>query len=210
MNKNQGFGSLYKIPLLAYDRHMIAQLRGQLITRTDKYLVLDVNGVGYKVYITGDDLALSTEKNLTLFTHLAVRENALDLYGFSQMESLEMFELLLNVSGVGPKTALGILSVAAVPSLRKAIATGEIGHLTKVSGLGAKIANKIVLELKGKVKAGDHSNDVGMKEEIDSMLALQALGYSERESREALSAVDKKITATNARIKEAIKLLGQK
>jgi holliday junction DNA helicase RuvA len=123
-------------------------------------------------------------------------------------KELDFFELLITISGVGPKTALGILNVATVDSLRTAISTGETAHLTKVSGLGKKMADKIVLELKGKL--GDYEEvNFGQKEEIDALEALKALGYSHKESREALQEIGKGYTSTSARVKAALKHLGK-
>ncbi len=132
----------------------------------------------------------------------------MDLYGFANKKELDFFELLITISGVGPKTALNILNVASVDSLRQAVSTGETAHLTKVSGLGKKMADKIVLELKGKL--GNYEEIAfGHKEEIDALEALKSLGYSHKESREALQEIDKSHTTTSARVKAALKHLGK-
>ncbi len=191
---------------------MISHLRGGILTVTEKYVLIDVSGVGYRVFCTNDLLAeLSGKTETALHTYLAVREDALDLYGFSNEDDLGFFELLISVSGIGPKSALGILGIASTDALRRAIATGDTSYLTKVSGIGRKTAEKIVLELRDKLAA--HASSEGkhsLRAESDTILALQALGYSAGDARDALKHVPSEITDTNARIKEALKILGQK
>lgn len=191
---------------------MISHLRGGILAVTDKYVLIDVSGVGYRVFCTSDLLTeLSGKTETALHTYLAVREDALDLYGFSNEDDLGFFELLISVSGIGPKSALGILGIASTDALRRAIATGDTSYLTKVSGIGRKTAEKIVLELRDKLAA--HASSEGkhsLRAESDTVLALQALGYSAPEARDALKHVPSEITDTNARIKEALKILGQK
>lgn len=191
---------------------MISHLEGKIIHAEEKFAVLEAGGVGYKIFVTADT-ATKTKKILgqtaSFWTHLAVRENALDLYGFQTKEELDFFELLIGVSGIGPKTALGVLSVATIKNLRKAIASGETAHLTKVSGVGKKIAEKIVLELRDKIDFLDGEGDAGeMRDESDAVEALKALGYGEREAREAMKKVPEEISGTAARVKAALKVLG--
>jgi Holliday junction DNA helicase RuvA len=188
---------------------MISQITGKIILKTEKCVFVETNGITYKVFATTELLSIAKlDENLRVWTYLAVRENALDLYGFSSKEELDFFELLITISGVGPKTALGILNVASVGSLRKAISSGETAHLTKVSGLGKKMADKIVLELKGKIGNYEEMN-LGMKEEIDALEALKSLGYSHKDAREALQDIDKNIIKTGDRVKAALKHLGK-
>lgn len=188
---------------------MISLINGEIITKTDKFLIIETAGLGYKVFITSELLSrVNLGEKVRIWTHLAVRENALDLYGFSNKEELDFFELLNTISGVGPKTAIGILNVATVGSLRKAISTGETSHLTKVSGIGKKMADKIVLELKGKI--GSYEDiALGLKEEIDALEALKSLGYTHKDAREALKDIDQNLKTTNERIKAALKHLGK-
>ncbi len=194
---------------LLYNSAMISQLNGTIVYKTDKFLIIDVSGVGYKVYGTTELISKTKEnEKARVWTYLAVRENALDLYGFANKEELDFFELLNTISGIGPKTALGILNVANVPALRKAVSSGETAHLTKVSGLGKKMADKIVLELKGKLGSYEEIA-LDLKEEIDALEALKSLGYSHRESREALQEIDKTISTTSDRVKAALKHLGK-
>ncbi len=189
---------------------MISQLNGNVIYKAEKFIIIEVNSIGYKVYTTAELLNEAREnENMKVWTYLAVRENALDLYGFVNKKELDFFELLVTISGVGPKTALNILNVANVDSLRKAIATNETTHLTKVSGLGKKMADKIVLELKGKIGSYDEV-EFGQGEEIDALEALKSLGYSHKEAREALQEIDSSTTLTTSeKIKAALKNLSK-
>lgn len=193
---------------------MISHLEGKIIHTDERFVVLQANGVGYKVFTTSE--ALQTLKNkpnesASLWTYLAVRENALDLYGFLGREELDFFELLIShVSGIGPKTALGILNVTTIKNLRQAIGTGETAHLTKISGIGKKVAEKIVLELRDKIGFLDSEKDTGeMRDESDAIEGLKALGYAEREAREALKKLSREISRPSDRIKHALKLLGK-
>ncbi|MBX9765156.1 Holliday junction branch migration protein RuvA [Patescibacteria group bacterium] len=184
---------------------MIGSLKGTVRGILRDTLVIEVNGVGYKVAVPISTLTkLSENDPAFVWTHLAVRETAQDLYGFETKEELHWFELLLSVSGIGPKSALAILNTVDIASLEKTIATNDPAGLSKAHGVGRKTAEKIVLELKGKIgvgevrRAGESDGDV-----ID---ALEGLGYSVREAREAVRAVPKEFTTTEARIREAIRI----
>lgn len=185
---------------------MIGHLKGTLLHQDLKSVVLDVAGVGYKIHTNTASLESQTGKMLEFWTYLAVRENALDLYGFAKKEELDFFELLLTVSGIGPKSAMGILSVATLQNLRHAVSTGDTSHLTKVSGVGKKNAEKIVLELKDKLDSNEFEIGLDGSSDADALEALKSLGYGEREAREALKkVVDSKDTGD--KVKKALKLL---
>ncbi len=192
---------------------MISRLTGLIAHIDPKYIVLDVQGVGYKVFTTVDIMNKlgKTDEPATFWTYLAVRENALDLYGFSSLSELNFFELLITISGIGPKTALGILNAAPVGTLLTAVQTGETSHLTKISGIGKKVAEKIVLELKDKVEKFTHTEESksAMKNDSDALEALKSLGYSQNEARDVLKELPKTITKTNDKIREALKILGK-
>jgi len=192
---------------------MISRLTGIIAHIDPKYIVLDVQGVGYKLYTTVDVMNKlgKTNEQATFWTYLAVRENALDLYGFSSLSELNFFELLITISGIGPKTALGILNAAPVSTLLTAVQTGETSHLTKISGIGKKVAEKIVLELKDKVEKFTHTEESksAMKNDSDALEALKSLGYSQNEARDVLKELPKTITKTNDKIREALKILGK-
>lgn len=185
---------------------MIGYLKGTIIHQDLKSVVLDVSGVGYKIHTNTAILENGKQKELEFWTYLAVRENAQDLYGFKTKEELDFFELLISVSGIGPKSALGILTIATLPNLRHAISTGDISHLTKVSGIGKKNAEKIVIELKDKLQGLSDDMSYSMSGDVDALDALKSLGFGEREAREAL----KKVTGTEdagEKVKKALKLL---
>lgn len=198
---------------MGYDMGMISRLTGSIVHVDPKYIILDVSGVGYKVFITADIMSKigKNEENTTLWTYMAVRENAMDLYGFLTLAELNFFELLITISGIGPKTAMGILNVASVHSIETAIQTGDTSHLTKVSGIGKKVAEKIVMELKDKVSTVTHTPEskTAMKNDADALEALKSLGYSQNEARDALKELPKSITKTGEKVKEALKLLGK-
>jgi Holliday junction DNA helicase RuvA len=192
---------------------MISHLRGTIIEITEKYIVLDVQGIGYKVFCSTDTLAgLREGIEASLSTYLAVREDALDLYGFISSEEKGFFEMLISVSGIGPKGALGILGQTSVETLKQAIGTGDTSYLTKVSGIGRKTAEKVVLELRDKLRAHVTIKEGpgSLRSESDVVEALKSLGYSPNEARDTLKEIPDNIVGTNARIKEALKILGGK
>ena len=189
---------------------MIAKLRGKISFRGNRFIILDTNGVSYKIFVAPETLKKTRgQGEFSLWTHLHVREDALELYGFTEYAELEFFEMLIQISGIGPKSGLGILSVAPLDTLKKAISSGETSYLTKVSGIGRKTAEKIVLELRDRM--GEMTEGAGtiFKEDQDVLEALQSLGYSKYESRETLKQVPETIQGTSNRIKEALKILGK-
>jgi len=176
-------------------------------------VILEVNNVGYQVFISPllyTDLELDLEAEF--YTYQQVREDALNLYGFRNMEGLELFELLLSISGIGPRSALAVMSIATVADIKESIGRGDPALLTKVSGIGRKTAERVVLELRekiGKLGVGDNKLNgdlLGSSDEID---ALMALGYSLSQAREALNGVDAKIKDSGERIRQALKKLGK-
>lgn len=189
---------------------MIACLKGKIELKTNKFVVLDVNGVGYKTFCSTAVLEKLGEKGeeIKLFTYLYPRENILDLYGFLSFEELDFFEMLISISGIGPKAGLAVLSIASLKDLKTSIASGQVSLLTKVSGIGKKTAERVILELSSKVLASgeDVKKLITDDEAID---ALTSLGYTNRQSREALKQVPIKVKGTTERIKEALKILGK-
>jgi len=187
---------------------MIAHLTGRVIDHSLHALVLDVAGVGYRIHATTSLLGSATRgSELSCFTHLSVRETALELFGFQSAEELHLFELLIGVSGVGPRGALAILDLAPAETLKQAIAKGDTTYLTKVSGVGKKSAEKIVIELKDKLADMSFTEEhhEGDSEVIDALLSL---GYSLSEARSALGRISPETLDTNTRIKEALRALG--
>ena len=192
---------------------MIGELHGQIINQNEKTVTLHVGGVGYLVYASAgtlSQLAVAGEQPVRLLTHLVVREDALDLYGFLESAERDLFRLLIGVSGIGPRSAISILSLAPTNLLIQAIRAGKTEHLTRVSGIGAKNAQKIILELKDKLGAiTDETSEAFLSGEADALAALQSLGYNLREAREALQRVPDEITGIDARIKAALQQLSQ-
>lgn len=187
---------------------MIASLRGKITLEKEKYVVVETGGVGYKVYTLLEQLLpVNKEKEVFFYIYTHIREDAFDLYGFLEEKEMEFFELLLSISGIGPRSALGILGVASIDTLKKAVAQNDLAYLTKISGIGRKTAERIVIELRDKV--GKIASDSSLAEEVDALEALKALGYSHAVAREALKEVSG-AKDTNAKIKEALKILGKK
>jgi Holliday junction DNA helicase RuvA len=173
--------------------------------------LLDVSGVGYAVRVPKTLLAsLKPGAPLALFIHTAVREDAIDLYGFISEEELTFFRQLMSVSSIGPKTALGILNVADVKTLKRSIAQNDAAILTRVFGIGKKSAERIVLELHDKLmdELSEGSEGSPSTEDIDLIEALIALGYSAPESRKALKGVGTKVEGTKARLSAALRYMG--
>ena len=187
---------------------MIGSIRGTIIEKTDKFLIVETGGVGYKINVSPDTLSKSKkEEEVLLWIHTHVREDAFDLYGFLHQAELEFFEMLLGVSGIGPRSALAILGVASIETLRKAIGTGDTSYLTKISGIGRKTAEKIVIELRDKM--GEEREGTSLQGELDALEALKSLGYSQNEAREALKKVSPD-SNTKTKIKEKPQIFGGK
>jgi Holliday junction DNA helicase RuvA len=191
---------------------MISYLEGVCIDVAQKYTVVLTGGVGYKVHLSEESLrALVVDSQVAFWIYTSVREDAFDLFGFHSRDDLEFFELLLSVSGIGPRSALSILSVAPSATLATAIGTGDTSYLTKVSGIGRKTAEKIVIELRDKmIGRSDGTKEAGrhLRGDSDAVEALQALGYSQNEARKAIQEIDPTITDTNQKIKAALRQLG--
>ena len=193
---------------------MLAYLSGKIINKGADYIIVRVQDVGYKVFVNSKMYAgMEIGGLVDIYTHQHIREDASDLYGFNSLADLQMFELLLSISGIGPKSASAVLSIAGVDDIKEAIAAGDSSLLTKVSGIGKKTAERVILELRGKIGAvsGANSDSAGggaaaSGDEID---ALMALGYSLSQAREALGPVDKKIKDSGERIKAALSKLGK-
>src|SRR3990167_5554905 len=187
---------------------MISTLKGVVAGKDQKSLIVEVGGVGLRIFGTSDTLAKTKKGSaIFLFTHLVVREDALTLYGFTDKETLEFFELLIGISGIGPKTAVAILNVAEPETIRKAVSSGDTSYLTKVSGIGKKTADRIVRELEDKI--GTLEEGASISEEVDAVEALRSLGYSQAEAREALKKVPQLVTGAGERVKAALKILGR-
>ena len=192
---------------------MISFISGKIINKNNnKITVLTASGVGYEINLPPFlFLELKLNQEIEMNVYLAVRENALELYGFQNLEQKDLFMKFLLVSGVGPKSALHLLSLGTVEEISSAIARSDVSYLTKVSGVGKKTAERIVVELKSKVesrkyKAGDDNIGKGLSDIID---ALVSLGYSREEARQAVRELDKEGKTSEKILKEALKLLSR-
>lgn len=196
---------------MGYDIDMISIIKGKVLDIGTKSAVLDVNGIGYEIYMMATDIeSLEKSKEYTVWTHFVVREDSQSLYGFLEKKDRDFFQLLITVSGIGPKTALNIMSVVDADTIIKAVRDESSVHLVKVGGLGKKTADKIVMELRDKVDAFGTTNvyNAGTHSDADAIEALKALGYSANEAREALKKVNKDVENTSEKIKLALKNLG--
>lgn len=192
---------------------MISYLEGKIIDKNEKFFVVNAGGVGYRVFshegILGKIPPIG--QDIIVWTHLYVREDTMDLYGFTEKEELDFFEILISISGIGPKSALGILDVAPVMSLKQAIINEDETFFTKVSGVGKKMAQRLILELKNKLAEttapvkGSDSAEMG-----EAMDALVSLGYKERDARRVLQEIPKDIKGVEAKVKSALKFLSRK
>lgn len=171
---------------------MIDILTGQVAAVTNQYLVLMVGGVGLRVHVPTSvrDVVSGPGHNLTLYTHLVVREDDLSLYGFADQDERALFETLLKVSGIGPRIGLAIISTLTVERLKNAVAREEADVLTRVPGVGKKLAQKLILELKDKLVI-DHVTGLAAISDVDTdvLAALTALGYSVVEAQSAIQAI---------------------
>ncbi|MEI9966428.1 MAG: Holliday junction branch migration protein RuvA [Candidatus Moraniibacteriota bacterium] len=189
---------------------MIARLSGSVASVRGSAIILDVQGVGYHVFVTTYALGrLAGLETATLFIHTHVREDALLLYGFLDEDELHMFELLISISGIGPKVALSILSIADPKTIKVAITNQDASILTRVSGVGKKTAERVILELQNKVEAVQFSSEESALGDADALDALTALGYSVTQARDALKQLPKDVTDIGARIRQALKNLGK-
>ena len=192
---------------------MISYLEGKILDKNEKFFVVDVSGVGYRIFSHSGILEKIPEngQNVKIWTHLYVREDAMDLYGFLNKEELEFFEILISISGIGPRSALGILEVASVSSLKQAIVSEDETFFTKVSGIGRKTAQRLILELKSKLaKTVVLEKGGSFKEMSDAFEALVALGYRQSDVRRVLNELPKDMKSAEAKVKEVLKRLGRR
>lgn len=195
---------------------MIGYIAGKLQALTPKYAIIDVNGVGYRVVIAEkmhSSLA-SIGQELKLYTHFSMnpRDGSVELFGFGTPEELSFFELLTSISGIGPKSAQGILAKAELQPLQLAIIQGDEVYLKTVAGLGPKTAQRLILELKEKIASVHLSpgSQANLTSESEAIEALMALGYSQYQARDALKLVDTKLEKSEHKITAALKILGKK
>lgn len=191
---------------------MIASLNGVVGEKLSDRVVIDVQGVGYGIFVTAEDHGrLVVGEPAKVYIYEYVREQAHDLFGFLSRQTQDLFELLLNVNGVGPKMALNVLSVGTDTDVRTAIAGGDVKYIQQASGVGKKVAERIVVELKDKVGlAGVDLESTGLLQSESGIFtdeaveALVALGYSAQDASKALNGVSADLP-TDERVKQALK-----
>jgi len=191
---------------------MIGLLKGKVELLYRPFVIVDVNGVGYKILVSENVYKkLNVNQNLKIFTYTYVREDALDLFGFLELEDLTLFENLITVSGIGPKTALNIFSFGERKEIVEAITKGNVGFFTSVPRLGTKNAQKIIIELKNKMGA-DHQLDLSGKDFMENAEILEALkgfGFTVSESQKALREIKGNNLSIDEKIKMALKTMGK-
>ena len=199
---------------------MYEYIRGQYQGISKDYVVIELNNIGYKILTSGNTMSNMPKvgDEVLLYLEQIVREDFIGLYGFTTREELEMFKLLLSINGVGAKAALSLLSISTVNNLKYAIMMGDEKHITRAPGIGKKTAQRIILELKDKLKPDELTSEEGQLIEgindnsdysfniNETLSALMALGYTEKEAQKALEKVDKTLSIENM-IKESLKLL---
>jgi len=189
---------------------MIATLKGVIDEKVGDLLVLDVNDVGYRLFVTLEDAdTLGSVDLVKFYVYEHIRENNYDLYGFRQLEAKVLFEMLMTVTGVGPKMALAIMSLGSLPALRGAIASGDVRFLQSASGVGKRVAERIVVDLKDKMGVLAAAEATGFLQDAtvgdDATQALMALGFTAQDAGAALNKVDKSLPLEE-RIREALKV----
>jgi len=188
---------------------MISSLAGKITYKTDKFIILEVGGVGYKIFLSGPTFNKIPEIGalLKLFTYLAIKEDAMDLYGFLDADELDLFETLLSITGIGPKIALKIAALGPLGKLQKEIEEKDGKVFEGIPGIGTKKAQTIILELSGKIK---EAGKISLKHHDEAEDALVSLGFSRQTIKEALLQLPKEIKDLEQKIKEALKILGNK
>jgi holliday junction DNA helicase RuvA len=194
----------------SYNKAMIYSVSGKLVLKGVNFAVVETGGLGLKVFAPARTLAgiRATDETVKFFTYFNVRENGMELYGFLSEKELNFFEMLISVSGVGPKSALAILDVAKLDELAAAIKEGRPDLMTRASGVGRRTAERIIVELRNKVQSSKAGSVVEkMEGDADLIEALSNLGYRREEARAALAKIDGNTTDVTDRLKAALKLL---
>ena len=197
---------------------MLAYIKGSLEMKMTDYVVIDVGGLGYKVYMTTTDMDNLGKIGdvVKVYTYYRVREDDISIFGFNTNEQLRMFELLLSVSGVGAKTALSMVAVTEPSEFAIAVISEDVSYLTKIPGIGAKSAQRIILELKDKMKKENTAIEAkNIKVQInnnkveEAIAALQVLGYNKKEIEKVFATMDKTNMTTEELIKKGLNALGR-
>lgn len=198
---------------------MFSYIKGTLEIKTLNYIVIDVNGVGFKIFMSESAIQRldETGKNIKIFTHMQVKEDDISLYGFITNEELRMFELLISVSGVGAKSAINMLSSITPSKFALAVISNDVKTLTKIPGIGPKSAQRIILELKDKLKTEDSitKDEIEIKNSIiednkleEAIQALKVLGYTRQEIENVIHKIDITNLVVEDIIRKALGYLG--
>ena len=198
---------------------MIAYIKGKLEVKTKDYIIIDVNGIGYKIFMSDTSInELEKGKEVKIYTYMRVREDDISLYGFLNNEELVTFELLISVGGIGAKSAISILSNITPSKFALAVITNDINTLKKLPGIGAKTAQRIILELKDKMKTDNaiETEETTIKTAIkldnkanDAIEALCVLGYARKDIETVLGKIDTQSLTVEEIIKQGLKYLGR-
>jgi Holliday junction DNA helicase RuvA len=188
-------------PLTCYYKRMISRISGKVIEQSDKETVIDISGIGYAIATPPNTLAVGD--TTTLYTHLVIRDDAHELYGFQTPEEKSLFKILIGVSGVGPRTALQMLTLYTLPDLVRIIKTGDSKAIALVPGIGKKTSEKVVIDLKDKV---DNFSISEHKASTDLVEALMSLGYKDFQIRNIVGQIDDSLPIEK-QITEALKLI---
>lgn len=184
---------------------MIAYVKGRVKNITDECVILENAGIGYEIFLSEKLLAKSEQdEEAEFYVHDYLRENARELYGFASIEDLRLFRRLLSISGVGPRMAQGVISLGSLENLVKNIEKGNVDYISQVSGVGKKTAQKIIIELKGRL---DLAAEGGEDEEV--VQALKNLGCTTQQAREAVKRVSPETKETGERLREALRYLSK-
>ena len=186
---------------------MISFIQGKVCDKTEKTVIIETGGIGYQVFCSPQTLEqLFKGREQKLFTHFCLSREKAELYGFLNIETLELFETLEGLSGVGPRTALILSCFGSLEKLKKAIEAKDNKFFTDIKGIGRKKLQKIILELTGKIK---ELNKESLRKEKDPALeTLMALGFSRAQSQSVLAQISEEHVGTEERIKQALKILG--
>ena len=194
---------------------MIGYLEGEVIKKYDRRCILKCGSLGYRIFMANASLGKIQENGeaVKVYTYPYQRENTQELYGFISPDELELFEMLITVSGVGPRSALVLLDEVPFETLVAAITTGQDEALRRVSGIGQKTAQKIIIELKSKAAVlatlATQTASVTISEDADILEALKSLGYSVYQAREALKKIPPEVKTVERRVEEALKVLAK-
>jgi len=192
---------------MCYNTVMIAYLAGTILEKSTNFIIIENGGIGYKVFVTPEILEMHTGEVVSLYIYHKVSDDGQSLYGLSDFATLQFFEMLITVSGVGPKVALAILSAARMDAVRQAIVSQDPAIFTRISGVGLKTAEKIIVELKNKMGSLQTAPGLGTSssEVFDALLAL---GYRQNEVRDVVGKLDSSLP-TQEQIHQALKILGK-